>query len=61
MFVFRSSSALTEYFEDCGTDYVHDSLTSMYWVADRLRDILQGRVSGANMVPVTFVAVIWGA
>ncbi len=58
VFVYRSSSALTEFFEDCDTDYVHDGSTRMYWVADRLRDILEGPVSGANMVPMTFLAVI---
>ena len=32
-FRYRSSSYLTEFFQDCDTDYEHDGSTRNYWVA----------------------------
>jgi hypothetical protein len=39
-FLYRSSSFLTEFFQNCDTDYEHDGSTRNYWVADTLRKIL---------------------
>src|SRR6476646_6312898 len=39
-FRYRSSSYLTEFFEDCDTDYRHDGSTRKWWVAGTLRQIL---------------------
>jgi hypothetical protein len=39
-FVYRSSSYLTRFFQDCDTDYVHDGSTRNYWVAETLKKIL---------------------
>ncbi len=58
VFVYRSSSRLTEFFEDCDTDYRHDGSTRVYWVAETLRDILAGPIPGAHTVPSAFSAVI---
>jgi len=33
-FRYRSSSYLTEFFQDCGTEYAHNGSTRSYWVAD---------------------------
>jgi len=33
-FRYRSSSYLTEFFQDCDTDHTHDGTTRQYWVAD---------------------------
>jgi hypothetical protein len=41
-FRYRSSSYLTEFFQDCDTDYCHDGTTRWHWVAERLREILAG-------------------
>ncbi|RWA78221.1 hypothetical protein [Mesorhizobium sp.] len=57
-FVYRSSMYLTEFFRDCGTDYVHTGQTRHIWVADRLREILAMSVPGAHTVPPAFSAVI---
>lgn len=39
-FRYRSSSYLTEFFQDCGTDYVHDGSTRNWWVSETLKKIL---------------------
>lgn len=57
-FVYRSSMYLTEFFRDCGMDYVHTGQTRHIWVADRLREILATPVSGSHAVPSGFSAVI---
>ena len=39
-FRYRSSSYLSEFFDDCGTNYRHDGATRNHWVAETLRQIL---------------------
>jgi len=39
LFRYRSSSYLTEFFEDCDLEYVHDGSTRWAWVADRLDEV----------------------
>jgi len=58
LFVYRSSSRLTEFFQDCDTDYVHDGSTRNYWVAETLRSILAEPQPGPNTPPETFARVI---
>jgi hypothetical protein len=36
-FRYRSSSYLTEFFEDCDTNFRHDGSTRNYWVAETLK------------------------
>jgi hypothetical protein len=57
-FVYRSSSRLTEFFQDCETDYVHGNATRNYWVADCLKDILAQPQAGPNVPPDAFARVI---
>jgi hypothetical protein len=57
-FAYRSSSRLTEFFQDCDTDYVHDGSTRNYWVAETLQSILQEPQKDANTPPDTFCRVI---
>ena len=57
-FPYRSSSYLTEFFEDLETDYVHDGSTRAWWVADTLEQILQEPQSAPNTPPETFARVI---
>src|ERR1700738_4859925 len=45
-FRYRSSSYLTEFFQDCDTDYAHDGSTRHLWVAATLRET-------ANPSPLT--------
>lgn len=59
LFRYRSSSYLTEFFQDCDTDFVHDGSTRDKWVADVLRTILAEPHPNANTPPETFSRVIW--
>ncbi len=57
-FVYRSSSYLTEFFEDCDTEFVHDGSTRKYWVAETLQQILSEPHPNAQTPPATFSRVI---
>jgi hypothetical protein len=57
-FIYRSSSYLTEFFQDCDTDYVHDGSTRQRWVADVLEKILSEPHPNAQTPPDTFGRVI---
>jgi hypothetical protein len=58
LFRYRSSSLLTEFFQDCDTDYAHDGSTRDSWVAATLRQILAEPHPSANTPPETFSRVI---
>jgi len=58
LFRYRSSSRLTEFFQDCDTDYRHDGSTRNYWVAETLKSILKEPQASANAPPETFARVI---
>jgi hypothetical protein len=58
VFKYRSSSRLTEFFQDCDTDYVHNGTTRSSWVAEQLRDMLSQPQSAANVPPEAFGRVI---
>lgn len=57
-FRYRSSSFLTEFFQDCDTDYAHDGSTRNYWVAETLQKILVEPQPNANTPPETFSRAI---
>ncbi|WP_219904662.1 hypothetical protein [Stenomitos frigidus] len=57
-FVYRSSSYLTQFFQDCGTEFAHDGSTRNYWVANTLRQILVEPHPNAQTPPVAFLRVI---
>jgi hypothetical protein len=57
-FRYRSSSYLSEFFEDCDTAYRHDGSTRNYWVAEVLGEMLAEPSSGPNVPPETFARVI---
>lgn len=57
-FRYRSSSFLTEFFEDCELDYVHDGSTRWGWVAGRLEEILAQPHPGPTVPPDAFIRVI---
>jgi hypothetical protein len=58
LFRYRSSSYITEFFEECGTQYKHDGSTRSAWVAETLQKILTGPQPSANTPPDTFSRVI---
>lgn len=57
-FPYRSSSYLTEFFQDIDTDYQHDGSTRHRWVADTLKEILAEPRAGTSTVPDAFSRVI---
>jgi hypothetical protein len=58
LFRYRSSSRLTEFFQDCDTDHIHDGSTRNCWVAETLKAILKEPQASANVPPETFARVI---
>jgi hypothetical protein len=57
-FPYRSSSYITEFFEECDLDFVHDGSTRKYWVADRLQELLDEPSDTANTLPSQFLNVL---
>jgi hypothetical protein len=57
-FKYRSSSHLTEFFRDADTEYVHDGSTRRYWVAERLRLVLEEPHKNSITPPEAFLRVI---
>jgi hypothetical protein len=57
-FVYRSSSRLTEFFQDSDTNFVHDGGTRHRWVAEALRALLVEPQTHPNLPPESFVRVI---
>jgi len=57
-FPYRSSRRLTEFFQDCDTDYTHDGSTRRYWVAATLYEILTEPQLDATTPPEAFSRVI---
>ena len=57
-FEYRSSSYITQFFEDCDLDYTHDGTTRWAWVADRLEDVLAMPHPQSFVPPDAFVRII---
>ncbi len=58
-FVYRSSSYLTEFFEDCGFDcFIHDGSTRKWWVVEVIEEILSMPAANHHLVSEGFIAVI---
>lgn len=57
-FRYRSSSYLTEFFEDCDLDYRHDGSTRWAWVAERLEEVLALPHPSPSTPPDAFIRII---
>lgn len=57
-FPYRSSSKITEFFEDCDLEFCHDGSTRWKWAADRLTDLLEEAQPAANSLPSRFVHLL---
>lgn len=57
-FLYRSSSYITQFFEECDLDFVHDGSTRWAWTADRLSELLQEPQPAAHALPDRFVHVL---
>jgi len=57
-FPYRSSSYITQFFEECDLDFAHDGSTRWAWTADRLSELLQEPQPVAYALPDRFVHVL---
>lgn len=57
-FPYRSSSKITEFFEDLGTDWVHDGTTRNWWIADKIDAMLAEPHDGPAHPPEMFCRLI---
>ena len=58
VFIYRSSSKLTQFFENCETDHTHGGQTRDAWVAGVLSEILNEPQTNPPFPPDTFLRVI---
>jgi hypothetical protein len=58
LFPYRSSSYLTDFFQDCDLEYVHDGSTRWAWVVDRLQEVLAQPHPRPSIPPDAFVRLI---
>ena len=56
-FPYRSSSYITQFFEECDLDFVHDGSTRWYWISQRLEELLKDPQDVPNTLPSRFVHV----
>lgn len=57
-FRYRSSSYITEFFQDCDLDYTHDGTTRWSWVASRLEEVLELPHPSPSTPPDAFIRII---
>ena len=57
-FVYRSSSFLTRFFQDCDLDYRHNGSTRYAWVAERLKEVLAEPQPAPNVPPEALSRII---
>lgn len=58
LFPYRSSSYLTDFFQDCDLEYVHDGSTRWAWVVERLQEVLAQPHPSPSVPPDGFVRLI---
>jgi hypothetical protein len=58
LFRYRSSSYISEFFQDCDLDYVHDGSTRWSWVASKLEEVLAMPHASASAPPDAFVRIV---
>lgn len=57
-FPYRSSSYITQFFEDCDLDFIHDGSTRWAWTVGRLEELLKEPQPTPNALPDRFVHVL---
>ncbi|WP_411836205.1 hypothetical protein ACLBNB_11675 [Pseudomonas chlororaphis subsp. aurantiaca] len=57
-FRYRSSSYITEFFQDCDLDYAHDGSTRWTWVSSRLEEVLALPHPSPSVPPDAFIQII---
>lgn len=57
-FPYRSSSYITQFFDECDLDFVHDGTTRWAWTTERLSELLSESQEAPNTLPPRFVHVL---
>jgi len=57
-FPYRSSSYITQFFEECGLDLVHDGSTRWAWTSNRLAELLDEPQPAPNTLPDRFINLL---
>ncbi len=57
-FPYLSSSYITQFFEECDLDFVHDGSTRWAWTVDRVSELLEEPQPTAHALPDRFVNVL---
>lgn len=57
-FRYRSSSYITQFFEECDLDFVHDGSTRWSWTAGKIAELLDEPQPVAHALPERFVHVL---
>lgn len=57
-FQYRSSSYITQFFQDCDLDYAHDGSTRWKWVVSRLEEVLALPHLSPSIPPDAFIQII---
>lgn len=57
-FFYRSSSFITQFFEECDLDFVHDGSTRWAWTSERLAELLNDPQETPNTLPQRFMHVL---
>lgn len=57
-FPYRSSSYITQFFEECDLDFIHDGSTRWAWTSDRLAELLNEPQSAPNALPDRFMNLL---
>ena len=57
-FQYRSSSYITQFFEECDLDFVHDGSTRWAWTSEKLEELLAEPQEAPNTLPPRFIHVL---
>lgn len=57
-FPYRSSSYITQFFEECDLDFIHDGSTRWHWTSERLAELLNEGQAETHSLPPRFMGVL---
>lgn len=57
-FPYRSSSYITQFFEECDLAFTHDGSTRWHWTSERLAELLAEPQPQANSLPLRFMNLL---
>jgi hypothetical protein len=57
-FPYRSSSYITQFFQECDLDFVHDGSTRWFWTQSRLQELLADPQPAAYALPDRFIVLL---